>query len=89
MANKRELERLDKINKRCDILQGYGFQINHLDASVIVAGVDVNFSRTKEEDFLTYAFEQVGKHRYRQGIQSAQQDIRIALGITKDGLEEE
>jgi hypothetical protein len=75
--------RMEKIKERCDFLEGLGFEINHEDSNVGIAGIDFDFSATALDNFsvISTAVKRAYVLGADDGKKKNQDELRKLLGI--------
>jgi len=82
----RQIRKNDDINKRCEFLRSIGFEINHIDVSVSMGGIDFDFSaiRMDVESILRSAIEKAYSQGFKDGGNNIKNEFKSLMAISKD-----
>jgi aminoglycoside N3'-acetyltransferase len=84
----RKVRNYEEINKRCELLMQYGFDVHHEDTSVYLEmsdyrEIDFDFKRVDIKDFVTYAVKRAYDEGKRVGRNEFADDFQKLLS-TRD-----
>jgi hypothetical protein len=73
-----------EINQRCKYLESLGFTISHQDSSVLLNGMEFDFSATgmNTDSILRTVIKKSKAKGYAEGVNSVQEQMRKAMGIS-------